>query len=86
MPDPQYLDTQRLPASYANFYIANEAVLVPVFDCAQDEAACAIIGDCFPQRRVVPIDCRTLVAGLGTLHCLSQQVPLAPTPARRGNH
>ncbi len=75
MPDPQYLDTQRLPASYANFYIANEAVLVPVFDCPQDEAACGIIGDCFPRRRVVPIDCRTLVAGLGTLHCLTQQVP-----------
>jgi agmatine deiminase len=78
MPEPQYLDAQRLPASYANFYIANEAVLVPVFGCSQDEAACSILGGCFPRRRVVPIDCRALVAGLGTLHCLSQQVPLAP--------
>jgi agmatine deiminase len=82
MPDPQYLDAQRLPASYANFYIANDAVLVPVFGCAQDDAACAIIGQCFPGRRVAPIDCRALVAGLGTLHCLSQQVPVAPPSGR----
>jgi agmatine deiminase len=80
MPEPQYLDAQRLPASYANFYVANEAVLVPVFGCSQDDAACSILGGCFPRRRVVPIDCRTLVAGLGTLHCLSQQVPVAPQP------
>jgi agmatine deiminase len=84
MPEPQYLDTQRLPASYANFYIANEVVLVPVFGCPQDDAACRIIGTCFPRRRVVPIDCRPLVAGLGTLHCLSQQVPVASQP--KGNH
>jgi agmatine deiminase len=78
MPEPQYLEDQRLPASYANFYIANEAVLLPAFGCPQDDAACAVLADCFPRRRVVPIDCRTLVAGLGTLHCLSQQVPLVP--------
>ena len=78
MPEPQYLDQQRLPASYANFYIANEAVLVPVFGCAQDAAARSIIADCFAGRRVLEVDCRALVAGLGTLHCLTQQVPLAP--------
>jgi agmatine deiminase len=81
MPQPQYLEDQRLPASYANFYIANGAVLVPVFGCKQDEAALAILEDCFPQRRVVPIDCRVLVAGLGTLHCLTQQVPAVPKAA-----
>jgi len=78
-PEPQYLESQRLPASYANFYVANGAVLVPQFGCAQDDAACSIIGGCFPGRRVLPIDCRVLVAGLGTLHCLSQQVPAAPS-------
>ena len=60
MPEPQYLEDQRLPASYANFYVANGAVLVPVFGCPADDAACAILGDCFPGRRVVPIDCRVL--------------------------
>ena len=83
MPEPQYLETQRLPASYANFYIANGAVLVPVFGCPQDEVACATIGDCFRGRRVLPIDCRVLVAGLGTLHCLSQQVPAVPSARAR---
>jgi agmatine deiminase len=83
MPEPQYLETQRLPASYANFYVANGAVLVPTFGCAQDDAACAIIAGCFPGRRVLPIDCRVLVAGLGTLPCLTQQVPAAPSVAAR---
>ena len=78
MPEPQYLDEQRLPASYANFYIANGAVLLPIFGCPQDAAARSIIASCFPGRRVLTVDCRTLIAGLGTLHCLSQQVPLAP--------
>jgi len=75
MPVPQHHDGQRLPASYANFYVANEVVLVPVFACPEDDAACAILADCFPGRRIVPIDCRVLVAGLGALHCLTQQVP-----------
>jgi agmatine deiminase len=78
MPEPQYLEDQRLPASYANFYVANGAVFVPVFGCKQDAAARAILATCFPDRRVVPVDCRVLVAGLGTLHCLTQQVPAAP--------
>jgi agmatine deiminase len=78
MPAPQYLGEQRLPASYANFYIANGAVLVPTFGCAADDAACGILRECFPRRRVVPIDCRVLIAGLGALHCLTQQVPEEP--------
>jgi agmatine deiminase len=78
MPEPQYLEEQRLPASYANFYVANGAVLVPVFGCKQDAAACSVLADCFPGRRVLPVDCRVIVAGLGTLHCLTQQVPAVP--------
>jgi agmatine deiminase len=78
MPVPQYLEDQRLPASYANFYVANGAVLVPTFGCRADDAACAILRGCFRGRRVVPIDCRVLIAGLGALHCLTQQVPAVP--------
>jgi agmatine deiminase len=80
MPEPQFLEDQRLPASYANFYVANGAVLVPVFGCAADDTACGILGDCFPGRRVLAVDCRVLIAGLGALHCLTQQVPAAPLP------
>jgi agmatine deiminase len=82
MPEPQYLEDQRLPASYANFYVANGAVLVPVFGCAADDAACATLRECFPGRRVEPIDCRVLIAGLGALHCLTQQVPAIPAATR----
>jgi len=82
MPEPQYLGEQRLPASYANFYIANGAVLVPVFGCAADDVACGILRECFPRRRVVPIDCRVLIAGLGALHCLTQQVPAVSSDDR----
>jgi agmatine deiminase len=78
MPEPQYLEGQRLPASYANFYIANEAVFMPVFGCRQDGPALEILGGCFPGHRVVPVDCSVIVAGLGTLHCLTQQVPAVP--------
>jgi agmatine deiminase len=81
MPEPQFLEDQRLPASYANFYVANGAVLVPAFGCAADDTACGILGDCFPGRRILGIDCRVLIAGLGALHCLTQQVPVAPAPA-----
>jgi agmatine deiminase len=65
----------RLPASYANFYIANACVLVPTFADSADEVALSILGDCFPSRRVVGIDCRELIWGLGTFHCLTQQQP-----------
>jgi agmatine deiminase len=81
MPEPQYLEEQRLPASYANFYVANGAVLVPTFGCAADDTACGILSECFPGRRVVPVDCRVIIAGLGALHCLTQQVPAVPEAA-----
>jgi agmatine deiminase len=76
MPTPVVFGSDRLPASYANFYIANTAVLLPVFDCPADAAARAILAGCFPDRRIVPIDSRPLVAGLGAIHCLTQQVPV----------
>ncbi len=75
MPAPLMREGRRLPASYANFYIGNDVVLVPVFACPQDSAAVDAIASCFPARRVVAIDCRAVVVGLGTFHCLSQQVP-----------
>jgi agmatine deiminase len=75
MPEPVLRGNERLPASYANFYIGNRAVLLPVFGGARDEEAAAIIARCFPGRRIVGIDCRDVVVGLGTLHCLTQQVP-----------
>jgi len=78
MPEPLFNRGERLPASYANFYIANACVLVPVFDCRWDEQVCETLDQCFPDRRIVPIDCRALVTGLGALHCLTQQVPAAP--------
>jgi agmatine deiminase len=66
----------RLPASYANFLVINGAVLMPAFrQPRRDAAAAKVLGDCFPGREVVPIDCLELVRGLGTLHCISQQQP-----------
>jgi agmatine deiminase len=65
----------RLPASYANFYIANSCVLVPTFTDPNDEAALSILQKSFPNRRVFGIDCRELIWGLGTFHCLTQQQP-----------
>jgi agmatine deiminase len=67
----------RLPASYANFYIGNEVVMVPVFGDANDEMALKVIQKAFPERKVVGIDCREVVQGLGTIHCISQQQPSA---------
>ena len=75
MPKKIVRDGLRLPASYANFYIANTCVLVPIFADPNDEAALSILGDCFPDRRVIGIDCREIVWGLGTFHCLTQQQP-----------
>ncbi|RYD36940.1 MAG: agmatine deiminase family protein [Verrucomicrobiaceae bacterium] len=75
MPAPVIIDGQRLPASYANFYIANSVVLLPVFDDPKDTEAIAILSECFPDRRIVPINSRELVWGLGSFHCLTQQVP-----------
>lgn len=75
MPAPVVIDGVRLPASYANFYIGNGFVLQPVFDDPHDDRAVGIIQNCFPDRTIVPINCRRLVWGLGTFHCLTQQVP-----------
>ena len=68
---------ERLPASYANFYIANNVVLAPVFGHQNDTKAVEILQDLFPTRRVVPINCEPLVWGMGTIHCVSQQQPRA---------
>jgi agmatine deiminase len=75
MPEPVVFSGQRLPASYANFYIANNVVLVPVFNDPNDRLALNTIRSLFPTRRVVGICCLDLVLGLGTLHCMTQQVP-----------
>ena len=77
MPAPVFHDGERLPASYANFYIANTTVLLPVFGDPNDEVAIGYLGECFPTRTIVPIDCRDLVWGLGAIHCLTQQLPAA---------
>jgi agmatine deiminase len=75
MPAPLYFDGQRLPASYANFYIANRTVLVPTFNDPNDRVALNVLAECFPDRRVAGINCVELVWGLGTLHCMTQQQP-----------
>jgi agmatine deiminase len=75
MPKEMVREGLRLPASYANFYIANTCVLVPTFADSADETALSVLRECFPTRRVVGIDCRELIWGLGTFHCLTQQQP-----------
>jgi agmatine deiminase len=75
MPRPLEHDGQRLPASYANFYIANGVVLLPTYDRERDPVAIDILQRCFPDRRVIGIDCTDLVWGLGAFHCVSQQWP-----------
>lgn len=75
MPEPIYFAGQLLPASYANFYIANGIVLAPVFSDKNDLAALRTLARLFPDREVIPIPCRDLVLGLGSLHCMTQQQP-----------
>jgi len=77
MPAPVYFEGRRLPASYANFYIANEIVLVPVFNDPNDRVALDILADLFPDRDVVPIYCGDLIWGFGAIHCMTQQQPAA---------
>jgi agmatine deiminase len=77
MPRPVIFDGHRLPASYANFYIGNEKVLVPTFNDAADRVALSTLGELFPSRAVVGIHALDLVWGLGTLHCMTQQQPRA---------
>ncbi|HEX7363082.1 MAG TPA: agmatine deiminase family protein [Bryobacteraceae bacterium] len=76
MPQPLFFDGQRLPASYANFYIANKTVLVPVFNDPNDRMALNKLAELFPDREVIGIAATDLVLGLGTLHCMTQQEPL----------
>jgi agmatine deiminase len=75
MPVPVIYEGQRLPASYANFYISNDAVIIPNFRCKQDDMAMRILEDCFPDRRIIGIDSVEIIWGLGSFHCLSQQEP-----------
>jgi agmatine deiminase len=76
MPRPVEFKGDRLPASYANFYIGNRVVLMPAFNDPADEPNRALLARCFPDREVICIDCTDLVLGLGALHCLTQQVPV----------
>jgi agmatine deiminase len=75
MPEPVFFDGQRLPASYANFYIANKLVLMPTFNDAKDRLALNKLAELFPDRKIVGIAATDLVLGLGTLHCMTQQEP-----------
>ena len=75
MPSPVIWEDQRLPASYANFYIANHAVVVPTFRNKNDQKALDILTQCFPGRKVVGVDSTDIIWGLGSFHCLSQQEP-----------
>jgi len=75
MPEPVFHDGERLPASYANFYIANSVVLVPVYRCSRDEQAIAVLRRCFPGREVIGIDCTELIWGLGAIHCVTHEEP-----------
>jgi len=75
MPSPVVYDGTRLPASYANFYIANGVVLMPTYDCPNDTRAMTTLQELFPTRQVVGIHCTDLVWGLGAIHCITQQQP-----------
>jgi len=75
MPGAVIHEDMRLPASYANFYIANESVIVPTYRCDHDEKALQLIQECFPARRVVGIDSTDIIWGLGSFHCLRKQEP-----------
>ena len=78
MPAAVYFEGRRLPASYANFYIANGVVLVPVFNDPNDRVALDIFADIFPDREIVPIYCGDFIWGFGAIHCMTQQQPAAP--------
>lgn len=75
MPDEVVWEDQRLPASYANFYIANESVIVPIFNSKNDNKAIYILEECFKDRKIIGIDSTEIIWGLGSFHCLSQQEP-----------
>jgi agmatine deiminase len=75
MPDAVNYQGQRLPASYANFYIANKYVIVPTFRSSKDEKVLRVIQESFPDRQAIGIDSTDIIWGLGSFHCLSQQEP-----------
>ena len=77
LPMPGFIgdDERRYPASYANFYIGNEAVVVPVFGHENDRKALKILQELFPKRKVIGINSKEMVYGFGSLHCVSQQEP-----------
>jgi agmatine deiminase len=75
MPPPVVFEGQRLPASYANFYVANHSVIVPIYRCKEDDKAMSVLQQCFPDRGVVGIDSIEIIWGMGSFHCLSQQEP-----------
>jgi agmatine deiminase len=77
MPSPRFFDGQRLPASYANFLIANGRVLVPTFNDPKDRVALGLLAELFPDREVVGLHCLDLVLGLGSIHCSTHHEPLA---------
>jgi len=83
MPKKLFSADTRLPASHLNFYIGNRAVLVPTFGGVSDGEAVSALEECFPDREVTRIDCRALVYGLGTLHCVTQQIPSVGQTAQR---
>lgn len=76
MPEAIYEQEQRLPATYANFLITNHQVLVPVYGVPQDSAALTTLGNCFPHRDIVPIQCNSLIKQHGSLHCITMQISL----------
>jgi agmatine deiminase len=75
MPEPVFFDGQRLPASYANSYVANDIVLAPTFNDTNDRVALNKLAELFPDRKIVGIAATDLVLGLGTLHCMTRQQP-----------
>lgn len=75
MPSRIVREGQRLPASYANFYVGNSVVLLPAYHDTNDAWAASVLKEAFPERRIAPIDCRELIWGLGAFHCLTQQQP-----------
>ena len=81
MPAPLHFDGYRLPASYANFYISNAAVLVPTFNDPNDRIALGTLGELFKDRPVIGLHAVDLVLGFGTLHCLTQQQPACESAA-----
>ena len=81
LPMPNYVgsEEERLPASYTNFYISNNSVLVPIYDQPNDQKALDLLIHLFPERQIIPIQCKTLIWGLGGIHCLTQQQPIGNT-------